>query len=49
VVSPATWGFSELFGFDEELLQFIPTPVLAVVVNMERLKKEEDKEKGDAA
>lgn len=43
---PETWAFSELFGFEEELLQFIPTPVLAVIVNMERLKKEEDKNNG---
>eukprot|EP00929_Paragymnodinium_shiwhaense_P115316 TRINITY_DN84080_c0_g1_i1.p1 TRINITY_DN84080_c0_g1~~TRINITY_DN84080_c0_g1_i1.p1 ORF type:complete len:245 (+),score=74.94 TRINITY_DN84080_c0_g1_i1:35-769(+) len=43
---PAAWGFGEVFGFDEELLAFIPQPVLGVVVNMERLKKAEDKERG---
>ncbi len=40
------WGFSELFGFEEDLLGFVPQPVVAVIVNMERLKREEDIEKG---
>ena len=43
---PETWGFSELFGFDEDLLGFVPQPVVAVIVNYERLKKTEDKERG---
>ena len=43
---PEQWGFSELFGFDEDLLGFVPQPVLAVIVNYERLKKAEDQERG---
>lgn len=38
-----------MFGFDEELLAFLPSPIIAVIVNVERLKKDEDKEKGDEA
>ena len=37
----------EVFGFDEELLAFLPQPIHAVIVNFERLKKDEDKTKGD--
>ena len=43
---PATWAVGEVFGFDEELLAFLPQPVIGVIVNIERLKKEEDKELG---
>jgi ubiquitin carboxyl-terminal hydrolase L3 len=43
---PAQWGFSEVLGFDEELLSFIPRPVLGVVCNMEFLKKQEDLQRG---
>lgn len=39
---PESWGFSELFGFDEDLLAFVPQPVVAVIVNYERLSKKED-------
>jgi len=38
---PRTWGFSELYGFDEDLLSFVPQPVLAVIVNFERLREDE--------
>lgn len=41
------WAFGELFGFDEDLLAFLPQPVLAVIVNMERLQKGNDKARGD--
>ena len=40
------WAIGEVFGFDEELLAFLPQPVIAIIVNIERLKKEEDKDKG---
>ena len=43
---PATWAFGDVFGFDEELLQMCPQPVIAVICNVERLKKAEDKAKG---
>ena len=43
------WAVGEVFGFDEELLAFLPSPQIAVIVNIERLKKDEDKEKGDEA
>ena len=39
---PADWAIGEVFGFDEELLAFLPQPVIGVIVNIERLKKEED-------
>ncbi len=34
---PQTWGFNELYGFDDELLDMVPKPVLAVVVNFEKI------------
>lgn len=40
------WAIGEVFGFDEELLAFLPQPVHAVIVNYERLKKDEDKALG---
>jgi len=43
---PAAWAVGEVFGFDEDLLAFLPQPVIGVIVNVERLKKEEDKAKG---
>ena len=44
---PAEWTFGEIYGFDEDLLAFIPTPCLAVIINAELLKKAEDRQKGD--
>ena len=44
---PNTWAFGEVFGFDEDLLAFLPQPVTAVIVNAEFLKKAEDRVKGD--
>ena len=44
---PANWTFGEIYGFEEDLLAFIPTPVLAVIINAEVLKKQEDRAKGD--
>ena len=46
---PANWMFSELFGFEEELLAMIPQPSVGVVVATQRLKKKEDKDRGDPA
>ena len=40
------WAIGEVFGFDEELLAFLPQPIIGVIVNMERLKKAEDVAKG---
>ena len=45
---PESWAIGEVFGFDEDLLAFLPQPVIGVIVNIERLKKEEDKAKGSA-
>ena len=36
------WAVGEVLGFDEDLLAFVPQPVVAVIVAVERLKKEED-------
>lgn len=41
---PEPWGFSELFGFEEDLLAFVPQPVVAVIVNYERLVVETKKQ-----
>jgi ubiquitin carboxyl-terminal hydrolase L3 len=41
--------YVEVFGFDEELLAFLPSPVVAVIANVERLGKSEDKARGDPA
>ena len=40
------WAIGEVFGFDEELLAFLPQPIIGVIVNMERLKKDDDVAKG---
>jgi ubiquitin carboxyl-terminal hydrolase L3 len=36
---PDGWGFGEIYGFEEELLGMVPTPVIAVICNMEILDK----------
>ena len=46
---PAKWTFGEIYGFEEDLLAFVPQPVLAVIVNAEFLKKTEDRQKGDVS
>ena len=43
---PEQWAFSELYGFEEDLLAMIPQPVIAVIIAAQRLKKTEDKELG---
>jgi ubiquitin carboxyl-terminal hydrolase L3 len=47
---PKEWAVGELFGFDEDLLAFLPQPVLAVIANVERPgeKRAEDRARGDA-
>lgn len=40
------WTIGEVFGFDEELLAFIPQPIAAVIVAFEGLKDREEHEKG---
>ena len=37
-LNPA-FGFTELYGFDEELLAMVPQPVKAVILNAEQKKK----------
>ena len=46
---PDTWTFGEIYGFEEDLLAFIPQPCLAVIINAEFLNKAEDRQKGDLA
>ena len=43
------FAFNEIFGFEEDLLAFIPAPRYGVIICAERLKKAEDKERGDLA
>ena len=40
------WTFGELYGFEEELLTFIPQPVIAVIIAQERLKDIDENDKG---
>ena len=46
---PEPWTFGEIYGFDEDLLSFVPQPCLAVIINAEFLKKQEDRQRGDPA
>lgn len=39
---PQNYAFSEVMGFDEDLLAFVPQPVVAVLCNLNYLKKTED-------
>ena len=41
------WTIGEVFGFDEDLLAFLPKPILAVIVAFEA--KGERQDKGDEA
>lgn len=40
------WGIGEVYGFDEDLLAFLPQPVIGVILNVEILKRDEDKARG---
>lgn len=40
------WGIGEVYGFDEDLLAFLPSPVVGVILNVEILKRAEDKARG---
>ena len=42
------WEFSELFGFDDETIAMVPEPRIAVIVNYERLNKDDDVALGSA-
>ena len=42
------WEIGECYGLDEDCLGFIPSSCIAMIVNAERLKKDQDKIKGDA-
>ena len=44
---PDNWTFGEIYGFEEDLLAFIPQPVAAVIINAEILNKQVDRAKGD--
>ncbi len=45
---PEQWAFSEIYGFEEDLLAMVPQPVVAVIIAAQRLKKPEDKQLGSA-
>jgi ubiquitin carboxyl-terminal hydrolase L3 len=40
------WGVGEVFGFDEDLLAFLPQPIIGVIVAIERTEKAEDRARG---
>jgi len=42
------WTIGEVYGFDEELLAFLPQPILGVIVAYEGLKNHEENEKGSS-
>ena len=42
----AEWAINELYGFDEDLLGMLPQPVMAVIANVERLAKADDRQRG---
>ena len=42
------WSIGEVFGFDEDLLAFLPPTVVGIIVAVENLKRDEDRVKGTA-
>lgn len=42
-----SYGIGEVFGFDEELLSFLPRPIHGVIVAFERLNRDSDISKGN--
>lgn len=43
------WSIGEVFGFDEELLGFLPLPIIGVIVAVENLKRSDDRVRGSDA
>lgn len=46
---PSTWGFSEMYGFDEDLMGMIPQPVVAVILNADYKAKNKEAGSQDTA
>lgn len=44
---PNDWVVYQCFGLDDDCLQFVPQPVVAVIATFERLVQLEEKERGD--
>lgn len=40
------WSIGEVFGFDEDLLAFLPQPIVGVIVAVENLKRSDDRVRG---
>ena len=43
---PPSWAFTELYGFEEDLLGFIPRPCVALIMNAEYKKKRAERPQG---
>lgn len=43
------WAIGEVFGFDEDLLAFLPQPVIAVIVAIQRNKDNLEEDKSNEA
>lgn len=40
------WSIGEVFGFDEDLLAYLPQPIIGVIVAVENLERTDDRERG---